>query len=429
MKSFLKTCVVAIITYEAKLLLRRAKPTIIGVTGNVGKTTTKDAIYAVLKQHMHTRKSEKSFNSDIGVPLSVLGLQNGWNSPVKWLRNILDGGLAVLAAKHYPKVLVLEMGVDRPGDMKKLGAWVKPDIVVLTRFPDVPVHVEYFGSPEAVIAEKMELVKALRPEGKVIYNHDDERITKALEEVRQEAIGYGRYAPTDVMAKDDEVHYQYGQPTGIKFLLESRGESALVHLPGVLGVPQLYTASAAAAVGLEFGVSLESAAEAMSGVQQSRGRLRLLPGKNDTVLIDDTYNASPLATEHALITLKELASDGKKVAVIGDMLELGKYSTDAHRSVGAAVPEAADVLVTIGVRAREVAQAALEQGMSEKFIYQYDTAERAASEIESVVKAGDLVLIKGSQGVRAEKVTKALLRDQAKASEYLVRQEKVWQER
>ena len=166
MKNFLKRIIVAILTYEAQLLLLRTKPTIVAVTGNVGKTSVKDAIYEVLKGTIHTRKSEKSFNSEIGVPLSVLGLESGWNNPLLWLKNIIDGLLLVIHPGTYPKVLVLEMGVDRPGDMDALTTWIRPHVVVLTRLPDVPVHVEFFDSPEAVCKEKIKLVHALRQIGR-----------------------------------------------------------------------------------------------------------------------------------------------------------------------------------------------------------------------------------------------------------------------
>ena len=141
MKEIFKKFVVAALTFEAQVLLKRTRPKIVAITGSVGKTSTKDAVYAVLKEHVHARKSEKSFNSDIGVALTVLGLSNGWNNPFLWVKNIFDGALHALFQSNYPKVLILEMGVDRKGDMKRLTQWIKPDVVVVTRLPDVPVHV------------------------------------------------------------------------------------------------------------------------------------------------------------------------------------------------------------------------------------------------------------------------------------------------
>jgi UDP-N-acetylmuramoyl-tripeptide--D-alanyl-D-alanine ligase len=193
MKSLFKKIIVAIITWEARMLIARTRPHIIGITGSVGKTSTKDAVYTVLKQKVRVRKSEKSFNSEIGVPLTILGLPNAWNNPIRWIKNIIDGALVVAFPGNYPEWLVLEIGVDRPGDIARLTTWIKPDIVILTRLPDVPVHVEFFSSPEAVIAEKSQLVDALKSEGIFVFNNDDEAIVKIKEGVRQQSIGYSRY--------------------------------------------------------------------------------------------------------------------------------------------------------------------------------------------------------------------------------------------
>ncbi len=429
MKQTFKKVVVAILTYEAKLLLARKKPFIIALTGSVGKTSTKDAIYTVLKNHRYTRKSQKSFNSDIGVPLSVLGLRNGWNSPWLWLRNLIDGAYTALFAREYPEVLVLEMGVDRPGDMASMTAWVKPDVVVLTRFPDVPVHVEYFNTPEQVVQEKMQLVHALKPDGVVIYNHDDGIIKAALEDVRQQALGFSRYSPSHFSVTGDTVQYKDGKPVGVSFTLEHVDQSETIGVLGMLGVQSVYTVAAAAAVGVHLGLTLRDVAEALKEHPPVPGRMRLLEGKQDTVLIDDTYNSSPVAAEKALQTLKELSVGGRKIVVMGDMLELGRFSVREHERVGEQAAGVADLLVTLGVRARKIAEGALEHGLSEKNILQYDDVDRAAEELAKLIKPGDAILVKASQGIRAERVVKRLMARPDEAPDLLVRQEEMWQNR
>jgi UDP-N-acetylmuramoyl-tripeptide--D-alanyl-D-alanine ligase len=207
MKATLRSIVVRILTAEAKLLLRRHKPTIIAVTGSVGKTSTKDAIYAAIKDTTHSRKSQKSFNSEIGVPLTIIGLPTGWDNPFRWLMNIIDGAFTALFSKTYPKVLVLETGVDTPGDMESLTKWLHPDVVVLTRLPDVPVHVEQFPTPQHIIDEKMKLVHGLKSEGVLIYNNDDEIVKAQLPDVRQKSFGYGRYLPTEFKVEKDQMFY------------------------------------------------------------------------------------------------------------------------------------------------------------------------------------------------------------------------------
>ncbi len=215
MHELFKYVVTKILMYEAKFLLWRKRPIIIGITGSVGKTTTKDAIYAALKSTVNVRKSEKSFNSNIGVALTILGLQNAWNNPLLWLKNIFDGALHALIPVSYPAVLVLELGVDRPGDMRTLTELIKPDIVVLTRLPDMPVHVEFFNSPEEVREEKLVLVQALKKDGVFIYNNDDERIRQYVDEVRQPSFGYSRYSHSHFQVKADKILYDGGQASGM----------------------------------------------------------------------------------------------------------------------------------------------------------------------------------------------------------------------
>ncbi len=429
MKQFFKHIIVAVMTYEAKLLIRRTKPTIIAVTGSVGKTSTKDAIFSVLKNHRSVRKSQKSFNSEIGVPLSILGLPNAWDNPIGWLKNIVDGAITALFDRRYPEILVLEAGVDRPGDMARLAAWLSVDIVVMTRLPEVPVHVEYFGTPEAVVAEKLTLLDALKPEGVFIYNMDDDQLQTAARGVRQSSISFSRYVPSHFTASADQVTYVDDMPVGSSFRLSHLDETVTVKINGSLGVQNAYTCAAAAAVAEQFGISLEAVAAALAEHTVPPGRMRLLPGLKHTLIIDDTYNSSPIAVESALLSLKELTGAKRKIAVLGDMLELGQYSSREHERLGALVPKCADVLFTLGIRARKFAEGALEHGMSEKVIFQYDDIAKAGRELQALLKLGDMVLIKASQGIRAEKVVEEIMAEPERSNTLLVRQDPTWQSR
>ncbi|MAZ56245.1 hypothetical protein CL653_00430 [bacterium] len=426
MKEIAKKIIVYIITLEAKLLLKRTKPQIIAVTGSVGKTATKDAIYSVLKAKTNVRKSEKSFNSDIGVPLTVLGVSNAWSSPVKWMKNIIEGAMWVLFPGKYPEVLVLEMGVDQPGDMQRHCSWIKPDIVVLTRLPEVPVHVEFFDSPEAVIEEKLVLVNSLNEEGVLVYNHDDEKINQVVAAVRQKNIGYSRYSQSDFSITGDDIAYVDDRPVGFSFLISHEGEEESVNVTGSLGVQHAYSYAAAMAVGSLFSMSLHQSAEALKEHQTPAGRMKLVKGLKDTLIVDDTYNSSPIALERALLALNEIETEGRKVAVLGDMLELGQYSTEEHEKIGALVGKYCDALVTIGVRARKIAEGALENGMSEKHIWQYDKVEKAYNELQSKLQEGDIILVKASQSIRAEKLVEEIMIEPDKAAELLTRQSTEW---
>lgn len=429
MKNLFKQIVVYILTTEAKLLLKRHKPIIIAVTGNVGKTSMKDAIYTVLKKHVAARKSEKSFNSDIGVPLTVLGLPNAWNNPFLWAKNLVDGLFIALFSKEYPAYLILETGVDRPGDMKKLAEWIKPNIVVLTRFPEVPVHVEFFVDPKAVIDEKMQLVRALKPEGVVIYNHDDQLIQAELQNIRQQAIGYSRYLSSQFVAKNDEIYYVDDVPAGTQFEVVHFNETQTVKVAEVIGLQFVYTYTGALAVAMQCGVSLTDAAASLRDHQPSPGRMRIIKGLKGSVIIDDTYNASPAAVEQALLTMKEIKHAKRKIAVLGDMLELGRFSAREHERIGELVPSCVDVLFTLGIRSQKIAELALQHGLDEAKIFQYDDVARAGRELQAMLAPGDVVLVKASQGIRAERVVEEVMQEAERAGELLVRQDTAWQER
>lgn len=429
MKKIAKSIVVKVLSWQASMLLRKHKPMIVAVTGSVGKTLTKDAIYAAIKNSISARKSEKSFNSEIGVPLTVLGLNNAWNNPILWLKNIIDGFLSVIFSKNYPKVLVLETGIDRPGDMSELTKWIKPNIVVLTRLPSVPVHVEFFDSPEEVVEEKMKLVKALASDGVVVYNNDDTIIQRQLPEIRQKIIGYSRYLTSDFNTSGDQIIYKDNRVVGTEFTVAHNDNRFTVKLPGTIGSQHLYACSAALAVAYEIGLSLEKAVEGLQKLQTPPGRMRIIPGLKSTTLIDDSYNSSPIAAKAALETLKEIKHAKRKIAVLGDMLELGKFSSEQHYQIGEYAGTAVDILITVGVRSRKIAEGAMASGLSEEQVLQYDDVGRAGRELQNILESGDVVLIKASQGLRAEKIVEEVMANPEQAESLLVRQGKDWRKR
>ena len=191
MKEIFKKIITLFLQWEARLVLKKYKPKIIAVTGSVGKTSTKDAIFTVMSGGFFVRRSEKSFNSEIGVPLTILGCKNAWSNPFLWVRNLFEGFMLVVLKNHYPKWLVLEVGADRPGDIKNISKWLKPDVVVVTAFPDVPVHVEYFDSPDEIAEEKEYLVDALKPEGVLILNYDDEKVRALKDKYEYTTLTFG----------------------------------------------------------------------------------------------------------------------------------------------------------------------------------------------------------------------------------------------
>jgi UDP-N-acetylmuramoyl-tripeptide--D-alanyl-D-alanine ligase len=304
-----------------------------------------------------------------------------------------------------------------------------PDIAVVTRLPDVPVHVEYFSSPEAVAEEKMILVHALAPDGVFVYNHDDAKIQAALSEIRQPSIGFSRYAPSQFTASADKVLYRDDVPVGSSFTIAHLEETVPMKVYGSVGVQNAYTFSAAAAVAAQFGIGLKEVAEALSGHTGPSGRMRVIPGIKGTCIIDDTYNSSPIAVESALTTLRELTGFKRKIAVLGDMMELGQFSTREHERIGEIAANSVDMLLLVGVRSRKTADGALASGLSEKCIFQYDDALAAGKELQQLIAPGDVILVKGSQSVRAERVVEEVMAEPYRAPELLVRQDSSWKRR
>ncbi|KND50547.1 MAG: UDP-N-acetylmuramoyl-tripeptide--D-alanyl-D-alanine ligase [Parcubacteria bacterium C7867-003] len=443
--SLLKKIVVALLILESRLILRTYKPFVVAVTGSVGKTSTKDAIFAVLKspkvcsdQHMcYVRKSEKSLNSEIGLPLSIIGAPNSWHSIIGWTRTLAQGLKLILMKHEYPDCLVLEVGADHPGDIKKVAPWLRPNIAVITRISRTPVHVEFFPSPEHVFEEKISLALAVRNEGTVVLFGDDEKtlsVKKVLDQStkkQRNIITYGISEGVDVRGTQKKIIYedQERYPVGMQFIAEYKGLQIPVKMLGGLGTPYMYTLLAAVAVGQAQGLTADLIGRALHEYEVPPGRMNIIMGINGSTLIDDTYNSSPDAVASALETLTEITASGTKIAVLGDMMELGQYASEEHRTVGKHVATVVGRLVTVGQRSRLTAQEALANGMSSDKVSSFDTAEEAAAFLVPFITRGDIVLVKGSQSVRMEKITKALLHEPDRAGELLVRQEKEWLEK
>lgn len=430
MNALFKKIIVAILTLEARAVLARHKPKVVAVTGSVGKTTAKDAIFAALAAGgLYARKSEKSFNSEIGVPLTILGCENAWHNPLLWLWNIVRG-LGVIMSRSYPAWLVVEVGADRPGDIRRTASWLRPDIAVLTAVPEIPVHVEYFDSPAAVVREKRSLVDHLKPGGTLIFNGDDTVMRESLRGIGG-AVMYGFGTDNSFVATHYEVAYEDGMPSGVRFRVGHSGSSVPVSVAGALGNPRVYAALAALAVAEAAGLDIVSAAAGFSQWAPPPGRLRVLKGIKGSVIIDDTYNSSPAAALAALEALESVRTGGRHIAVLGDMLELGRFSSGAHRSVGERAAKAADMLVTVGFRSRLSAEAARDAGLRDEQVRQYEQGEsqRAGKELEAELRAGDVVLVKGSQSMRMERTVEEIMAEPEKAGEFLVRQEGEWKMR
>lgn len=434
MSAFLKKIIIAIITWEARAVLRKYQPKVVAITGSVGKTATKDAVYAVLAKGHHVRRSEKSFNSEIGIPLTILGVPNAWSNPLRWLTNIFDGLFLLFSSARYPEWLVLEVGADRPGDIKQVASWLSVDIAVITRLPEMPVHVEFFDSPDAVVEEKAQLIKALKPEGTLVLYGDDKKTAALASRFTGRVLRFG-FEEGEVRGEHVKLLFEGGSsaeagwPVGMELSLKVGDATAPVSVLGSIGSHALLPLLAGAAVGHALGKGMGEIVEALHNYDAPKGRMRLIPGLKDTLVIDDTYNSSPAAVEAALETLALIKPTGRRVAVLGDMAELGRHSISEHRKLGAEVAKVADLLVAVGFRGRGIAEGALDAGMSDSKILQYEDASRAGDELDDILEAGDCILVKGSQSMRMERVVEEIMREPERAAELLVRQEEEWKKR
>ncbi|OHA20110.1 MAG: hypothetical protein A2836_01470 [Candidatus Taylorbacteria bacterium RIFCSPHIGHO2_01_FULL_45_63] len=432
-KSFFKKTIAAILELEAKLLLWKYHPRIVAVTGSVGKTSTKDALHTIFSAFFFVRKSQKSFNSELGVPLTILGFGNGWNNPLLWAGTILRGLIMFILPHEYPKWLILEVGADRPGDIKRISKWLFSDVVVITRLSKVPVHVEFFASPEKVVEEKASLIKTLREGGTLVLNADDDDVNSLQSLYRGGSITFGFAKESAFRASHYKILYapekEGGSPLGITFKVEHENNCFPVSVKGVIGKQHVYPALAALTAGFSRGLNMIKMIEAYETHAPASGRMRLIMGIKNTTIIDDTYNASPVALFEALESLQEIKSHGRKIAVLGDMLELGKYSIPEHKEAGNKAAGVANFLVTVGIRARDIAEGALQNGMDEEKIIQFEYSKDAGVYLQNILQVGDTVLVKGSQGMRMERVVEEIMANPDQASELLVRQEREWKRR
>ncbi|MFQ5854495.1 MAG: UDP-N-acetylmuramoyl-tripeptide--D-alanyl-D-alanine ligase [Anaerolineae bacterium] len=348
----------------------------IGITGSVGKTTTKETVAAVISRRYDTVISESNLNNEIGLPLTLLRLR----------------------PRHQRAVL--EMGMYARGEIAQLADIARPHIGVVTNVG--PSHLERLGSLEAIADAKAELVEALPPEGTAILNADDPVVAAMAQRTQGSIFTYGLDAEADLWANSiDSLGLD-----GISFRLHYRGETLHVKVP-MLGRHSVHTALAAAAVGLVDNLNWQ---EILDGLQEPRGQLRLVvvPGINGSTILDDTYNASPDSTLAALNLLDDL--NDRKIAVLGDMLELGEYEAEGHEKVGVRAAVVLDGLITVGDLGRIIGEAALEAGIARESVFFAADNTEAIEQLREILQPGDTVLVKGSRSLQMEEIVTAVAR-------------------
>lgn len=417
----------------ARRIIKKYRPRVIGISGSIGKTGVKEYVNFVLQTKFRTRASFKNYNNELGLPLSILGLTSPGRNLKAWLSVFFQAfKLLLFKDKNFPEVLILEMGVDRVGDMDYLLSIVRPDIGLLSHVSHS--HLEHFGSLERIKKEKAKLVKNLNRSGTAILNFDNIHLRNLSRDIKGQVRTwtYGLDSGADFWAKDIVFSWSSDQnPSsfcGFNFKLEHRGSIVPVSLPQALSYSSIYSALAAVAVGLALDLNLIELAAGLNQAISIPGRMNVLTGIKNSIIIDDSYNASPDSTLNALAALARLdKGSGRKIAVLGDMLELGEYSLEGHRLIGRKIAELdLDHLFLIGSQAQIIGQEAVRRGWPENNISNFSRVEEALDFIRNGILERDLILVKASQGVRLEKAVKAIIAESDRAGELLVRQGPEW---
>ena len=412
-----------ILESEAKLVLKKYKPKIIAVVGSVGKTSTRDTIFTVVKKALVAEKSHKSFDSEMGLGESILGHDKGAPTFIFYIKNLIRGLILIIGREHYPKWLVLDIGVSKPGDILRISEWLHPEVVVFTSFSPVPAHIEFFKSAEELLEEKSILVKALKPSGVLILNADDEQVLGLQTKTKATPITYGFSKNAMFRASNAKIVYEDSKPTGMTFKFEYENNVFPVTMPGVIGVQPIYSALAALTLGVYLKLNIVDMIDSLSIHESPAGRMRILTAIKGATVIDDSWNSSPVAGAEALQAVKNIKTSGKKIVVLGDMLELGKFTVDEHKKIGSLVGEEFDVLLAIGPRAKYIAEGAIESGMKKENIVEFDNIQLATKYLIGIIKENDIILVNGSGAMRLERIVKEIMWNHENASRLLVRQE------
>jgi UDP-N-acetylmuramoyl-tripeptide--D-alanyl-D-alanine ligase len=358
---------------------RKKKFQVVGITGSIGKTTTKEMTYAALTPFFRVHRSQGNLNNLYGLPLSLLDMPDGCD------------------------VSVLEMGMSYTGELKKLSKIADPDVGVLTGIRGV--HLEHFRSIEEIAKAKAELFHSMRSDAIGIFNADDSRARSIVGRFPGRKLSFGIANDADVSA----IEIKDSIKNGCSFRASCQGETLPMHL-ATFGRHNVYNAIAALSICLALNSDLSKAVKALEKFKSYEKRGVICHLNNGITLVDDTYNSNPAAMESILQSLKQEKVEGRKVLIFGDMLELGKDSASLHRAVGARIAESdIDLLVGVGELSQHTITAAKSGGLETCHLYQ--DSEHAADQLTSLVKERDLILVKGSRGMKMEVIVEKLLHD------------------
>ncbi len=427
----LKTILIYILRHLAKKIIKKYKSDVVGITGSIGKTSSKEAIATVLSGRFSVRHNFKNYNNEIGLPLTIIGIERSPGKSLLGWVEVFIRALKLLSARDekYPEILVLEMGADKPGDIPYLVDIAPCKVGVLTFISHA--HTEYFKTIKKIAQEKRVIISHLKSDEFAVLNFDNDLVMENKNVTKAEIITYGLKEGADLRATDINVltDEKTGWPVGLNFKVTYKGSIVPVYLGGLVAKQLISSALAGLAVGTVYGINLVEGGQALSDFHPLPGHLCLIPGIKNTLIIDDTYNSSPEPVRAALETLAEinLKEGSQRYAVLADMLELGMETQNAHREIGLRVAELGiDFLITVGEASKHTAMAAHEAGLEEHHIASFADSATAGKFLQDKLHEGDAVLVKGSQSMRMEKIVKEVMAEPELAKDLLVRQSVEW---
>jgi len=428
---FLQKILTPYLSWCARGIITKNKPLVVGITGSVGKSSTKEAIDCILKNRFRVRKSIGNLNNEVGLPLTIICDKNPKGNIWEWFLVILQGFFLTLKkSKNYPKILILEMAVDRPGDMEHLVSIAPPKIGVIT---DIGVtHLEFFRDEKKILQEKAVLVNNLPPDGLAILNYDNVHLRSYAKSFKKPVFTYGFRDGADVRATNLKIGYSKDLGEGVNLAKGTSFRASYktiflpIELPKIISKTQVYSTLAAIAAGIQLGMNLVEISEQLKKFNPLPGRMCLLRGKKGKIIIDDTYNAAPNSVKSALEVLA-LVKSKKKTVILGDMLELGGIEEKAHQNLAKFIYPVAGKVILVGQRTVATHKELRKLGFPKDKISHFRIVTHLLKKLPELIGKGEVILVKGSQGLRMEKAVEELVA--RKEKKYLTRQDKYWKKK
>lgn len=434
----MKNLIYQILKYTSKQLLKRYQPTVIGVIGNVGKTSMRNNMVSFLSEFSPVGTNIENYNTPIGITLSFLDEKSPGKNIFSWIRIIIKAlSRAWFGDSQFAPIWVLEIGIDAPGDMDEfVEDFLVFDVVVFGFIGENPVHLAQFADRKELVNEDAKILRGLKEDGVLIIDGDDD-VIKSIWRKRENVITFG-FGSVDIKASDFKVaidvvntkkqwaQYYSSLVPKASFKVEYRGSSIPFQVNYILGKHQVNAVLPSIALGIIDSMNLIDISQQIKQVNPVKGRLRCLEGIKDTLLIDDTYNAAPAAVALALDSLDRLKVPGaRKVAILGVMRELGPDSQQIHQDMGKLAAKIADVCIGVGEDTKDILLA-FHKHNPKGLYHWFADSEEASLHIVDFITSDDIILVKGSQFSRMERVSAELLSNKRYRTELLTRQSAEW---